>query len=80
LESVLHLSGKLFQAIEFAEKQYRAAQKPGWEHDLKLFELYATATLDLSNVYMIEGSSNSLYSAKSKVKALIKKAEVSRNC
>lgn len=56
--------------------QYRAAQKSGWTEDQKLFEEVANTMIKLANAYLHEGSANSLYSAKTKIRAILKKTEV----
>lgn len=67
--------GDVKKQVEYREKQYRASQKPGWESDRELFELFAKGTSALVRSYMAVGDKASLYSARTKLRSLIKKSE-----
>jgi hypothetical protein len=61
--------------LEYAEKRYRALQKPNWNTEEKLFCELGEGLLQLADLYVTEGSQDSIYNARSKIRSALKQAE-----
>eukprot|EP01112_Ceratiomyxa_fruticulosa_P016222 TRINITY_DN4866_c0_g1_i1.p1 TRINITY_DN4866_c0_g1~~TRINITY_DN4866_c0_g1_i1.p1 ORF type:complete len:867 (-),score=209.56 TRINITY_DN4866_c0_g1_i1:264-2864(-) len=68
--------GNKGQQLDCKMKEVRALEVSGWERSEDLFQKVAQGTTDLVKLYIDENTSKGLYSAKLKLKGLIKKTEV----